>query len=211
MLWLLQTLLKRGQRKGNSGRGTCFFVVFFGSKPSPRVSMTEPVFVNVYGAQESNPMNRFRHPMKPGGPVRQIGCRTGPSAWESIPGLLKRSTNTDSGRARDQKECRGSTAMGQWGAKRCRLSWLTNSGLVYEPKCGGRGEGCSNAGSQPMSTAVHNSTWSPNKLWRSSSIFILWSKVKTEAQWHFAVYHSGKYPLPPPPHWRESVGREGPK
>jgi hypothetical protein len=24
--------------------------------------------------------------------------------------------------------------------KRCRLSWLTNSGLVYEPKCGGRGE-----------------------------------------------------------------------
>jgi hypothetical protein len=25
--------------------------------------------------------------------------------------------------------------------KRCRLSWLTNSDLVYEPKCGGRGEG----------------------------------------------------------------------
>ncbi len=24
--------------------------------------------------------------------------------------------------------------------KRCRLSWLTNSALVYEPKCGGRGE-----------------------------------------------------------------------
>jgi hypothetical protein len=23
--------------------------------------------------------------------------------------------------------------------KRCRLSWLTNSGLVYEHKCGGRG------------------------------------------------------------------------
>jgi hypothetical protein len=23
--------------------------------------------------------------------------------------------------------------------KRCRLSWLTNSALVYEPKCGGRG------------------------------------------------------------------------
>ncbi len=23
--------------------------------------------------------------------------------------------------------------------KRCRLSWLTNSVLVYEPKCGGRG------------------------------------------------------------------------
>jgi hypothetical protein len=24
--------------------------------------------------------------------------------------------------------------------KRCRLSWLTNSVLVYEPKCGGREE-----------------------------------------------------------------------
>ncbi len=24
--------------------------------------------------------------------------------------------------------------------KRCRLSWMTNSALVYEPKCGGRGE-----------------------------------------------------------------------
>jgi hypothetical protein len=35
--------------------------------------------------------------------------------------------------------------------KRCRLSWLTNSALIYEPKCGGSGGG---AGSQPMSTAV---------------------------------------------------------
>ncbi len=34
--------------------------------------------------------------------------------------------------------------------KRCRLSLLTNSALVYEPKCGGIGRG-----SQPMSTAVH--------------------------------------------------------
>jgi hypothetical protein len=36
--------------------------------------------------------------------------------------------------------------------KRCRLSWLTNSALVYEPKCGGMGGG---AESRPMSTAVH--------------------------------------------------------
>ncbi len=56
----------------------------------------EPVFVNVYGAQESIPRNRFRQPMKPGGPVRKIGFRTGPPGWESIPGLLKRSTNTGS-------------------------------------------------------------------------------------------------------------------
>jgi hypothetical protein len=26
--------------------------------------------------------------------------------------------------------------------KRCRLSWLTNSTLVYEPKCGGKGVNC---------------------------------------------------------------------
>ncbi len=45
-------------------------------------------------------------------------------------------------------------------AKRCRLSWLTNS-----PNAGGGGIV---AGSQPMSTAVHRS---PNKLWRSNSIF----------------------------------------
>ncbi len=37
--------------------------------------------------------------MYPGGPVRQIGIvvRTGPQVWESIPGLLERFTNTDSG------------------------------------------------------------------------------------------------------------------
>ncbi len=34
-------------------------------------------------------------------------------------------------------------------------SRLTNSALVYEPKCGGRG---GVAGSQPMSTAVYGST-----------------------------------------------------
>ncbi len=34
--------------------------------------------------------------------------------------------------------------------KRRRLSWLTNSALVYEPKCGGWGV----ARSQPMSTAL---------------------------------------------------------
>jgi hypothetical protein len=52
--------------------------------------------------------------------------------------------------------------------KRCRLSWLTYSALVYEPKCGGRARG--GAGSQPMNTAVHKS---PNKLRRSNSLFSL--------------------------------------
>ncbi len=56
--------------------------------------------------------------------------------------------------------------------KRCRLSWLTNSALVYEPKCGwGRG----GVGSKPMSTAVHRSH---NKVWRSNSIFNLCSTSK---------------------------------
>jgi hypothetical protein len=36
--------------------------------------------------------------------------------------------------------------------KICRLSWLTNSALVYEPNVG---EGGEVAGSRPMSTAVH--------------------------------------------------------
>jgi hypothetical protein len=40
---------------------------------------------------------------------------------------------------------------GQGVKQRYRLSWLTNSALVHEPKCGGGGV----AGSQPMSTAVH--------------------------------------------------------
>jgi hypothetical protein len=31
----------------------------------------EPVFLNFNGAQEPIPRNRFRQPMKPGGPVRQ--------------------------------------------------------------------------------------------------------------------------------------------
>ncbi len=54
--------------------------------------------------------------------------------------------------------------------KRCRLSLLTNSALVYESQCGGMG---GVATSQPMSTAEHRS---PNKLWRSTSIFNLCSK-----------------------------------
>jgi hypothetical protein len=67
----------------------------------------------------------------------------------------------------------GSKAKNQRGTKICRLSWLTNSALVFEPKCGVRG---TIAGSQPLSTAVH---WRPNKLWRSNSIFNLCQKPLT--------------------------------
>ncbi len=48
-------------------------------------------------------------------------------------------------------------------AKRRCLSWLTNSALVYEPKCGGRCGG-------RLSQWVQLYTWSPNKLWRSNCI-----------------------------------------
>jgi hypothetical protein len=49
---------------------------------------------------------------------------------------------------------------------------LTNSALVYEPKCGRKG---GVAGSQPMRNSVHRS---PTKLWRSNSIFNLcWDRM----------------------------------
>ncbi len=54
--------------------------------------------------------------------------------------------------------------------KRCCLSWLTNSALVYESKCGGMGS-CGVSANEY--SCVHHVTWSPNKLWRSNSIFNL--------------------------------------
>jgi hypothetical protein len=59
--------------------------------------------------------------------------------------------------------------------KRCRLSWLTNSALVYETKCGWRG---GVAGSQPMGTSVHRSY---DKVWRSNPIFNLFSTSKDKS------------------------------
>ncbi len=48
------------------------------------------------------------------------------------------------------------------------VSWLTNSALVYEPKCGGGGSCGASANEY---SCVHRST---NKLRRSNSIFNLW-------------------------------------
>ncbi len=45
-----------------------------------------------------------------------------------------------------------------------RLSWLTNSALLFEPKCGGR------RGVAGVSANEHT----PNKLWIFNSIFNLW-------------------------------------
>ncbi len=55
--------------------------------------------------------------------------------------------------------------------RRCRLSWLTNSALVYESKCGGR-EGVCGVSANEYSCS-HHVIWSPNKLWRSNSILYL--------------------------------------
>ncbi len=59
--------------------------------------------------------------------------------------------------------------------KRCRLSWLTNRALVYEPKAGGGGGGL-----RGLSQWVQLCTWSPNKLWRSNSIFNLWLQMTSK-------------------------------
>jgi hypothetical protein len=54
---------------------------------------------------------------------------------------------------------------GGYITKRCRLSLLTNSTLVGVPMRGdGGGGGCG------VSANAHHVTWSPNKLWRSTSI-----------------------------------------
>jgi hypothetical protein len=54
---------------------------------------TEPVFVNVFESQESIPPAYVAWRT---GIYDKKGCRTGPPGWESIPGLLKRSTNAGS-------------------------------------------------------------------------------------------------------------------
>jgi hypothetical protein len=88
--------------------------------------------------------------------------------------------------------------------KRFHLSWLTNSALVYEPKCGGR-EGV--AGSQTMSTAVHRST---NKLtpyityasydqymWSTATTIICYDGWMCRRCWRCPVWSSGATPTSP--------------
>ncbi len=65
--------------------------------------------------------------------------------------------------------------LGPGGTKRCRLSLLTNIALVLVIRVqmrggGGGGVAGSRDSSQPC---VHHVTWSPNKLWRSTSIINL--------------------------------------
>ncbi len=68
--------------------------------------------------------------------------------------------------------------------KICRLSWLNNSALVCEPKCGGGGCWIS-ANEYSCAHGAHIT----NKLWRSSCIFDLWSTYSTqERTCDFYVY-----------------------
>jgi hypothetical protein len=62
--------------------------------------------------------------------------------------------------------------------KRCRLSWLTKSALLYEPKC-------RVSSMQWVYIQLHRS---PKKFWRSNSIFNLW------VQSSFAVVLFGCFP-----------------
>ncbi len=60
----------------------CSSIKFTLAAPRPfkmKATQAEPVFVNVYVAQESIPRNRFRQPMKPAGPVQQIGLSYRPA------------------------------------------------------------------------------------------------------------------------------------
>ncbi len=66
---------------------------------------------------------------------------------------------------------RGFIRSRQGVTKKCRLSWLTNRALVYEPKCGGGGV----AGSQPMSIAVQMVP-KYTVFWISNSIFNQWEQ-----------------------------------
>jgi hypothetical protein len=52
------------------------------------------------------------------------------------------------------------------------ISWLNNSALVYEPECGGMGDGVSSNGVQLFTRSL-------NKLWRSSPLFNLRSQLST--------------------------------
>ncbi len=76
---------------------------------------TEPVFVNVSGAQESI--------RQPGGLVRQRGLLYRPQGWESIPGLLKRLINSGSAQRRMEERLRTCrSCYSQFIAGFCRLA-----------------------------------------------------------------------------------------
>jgi hypothetical protein len=77
-----------------------------------------------------------------------------------------------------------SLAMVQGVTKRCRLSLLTNSALVIRVQMRGREEICGVSANEY--SCAHHVTWSPNKLWRSTSIFNLCCGERRQEgrRWH---------------------------
>jgi hypothetical protein len=64
-----------------------------------------------------------------------------------------------------------SLAMVQRVTKRCRLSLLTNGALDIRVQMRWEGESCGFSANEY--SCAHHVTWSPNKPWRSTSIFNL--------------------------------------
>ncbi len=131
---------------------------------------SEPVFLNVYGAQESIPRNRFRQPMQPGGPVRQIGFRTGSPGRESMPGLLKRSTNTGSGCGFLHSVSLSSSFLSV-----CAMTGTGVAHCLYQfvAKCG---EGASTNDSKKSEPVFVN----PGIAAGTTTLFVVWSRQATQ-------------------------------
>jgi hypothetical protein len=62
-------------------------------------------------------------------------------------------------------------ALSQGVTRRCRLSWLSYSPRISSPNAGGGWGDCGVSANEY--SCAHHVTWSPNKLWRSNSIFNL--------------------------------------
>jgi len=85
--------------------------------------------------------------MKPSYRSRELrSCRNGADCTNKYSSYQHFETDAHEGNCQKRERLRRHQGV----AKRCRLSWLTNSVLFYEPKC----EGGMVAGSQPMSSAV---------------------------------------------------------
>ncbi len=67
--------------------------------------------------------------------------------------------------------------------KRCRLSLLTNSALIYESQCGGMG---GSWGAQPMSTAVHI-TWQGAQIYFGDlPPYLTYDSTSAAGKWQYA-------------------------
>ncbi len=89
------------------------------------------------------------------------------------------SSQLDRGAVMDAIDAQQRLHLNQWVTKRCCLSWRRRIWAQM-----GVGRGC---GLRGLTQWVQLCTWSPDKLWRSSSIFNLWSK-QTGLRFYVAVF-----------------------